>query len=55
MILERRFGAFRRSFFLPADVDDEQINATFKDRLLTLTVPKTGKAQARQIAGKRAA
>ena len=50
VIRERRSGAFRRSFALPEDVDADQISATFKDGLLTLTVPKTGKAQARQIA-----
>ena len=55
MIRERRSGAFRRSFALPEDVDADQISATFKDGLLTLTVPKTGKAQARQIAVKSAA
>ena len=50
VIRERRSGAFRRSFALPEEVDADQISATFKDGLLTLTVPKTGKAQARQIA-----
>ena len=55
VIRERRSGAFRRSFALPEDVDADQISATFKDGLLTLTVPKTGKAQARQIAVKSAA
>ena len=50
VIRERRSGAFRRSFTLPEEVDADQISATFKDGLLTLTVPKTGKAQARQIA-----
>ena len=52
MIRERRSGAFRRSFALPEEVDADQISATFKDGLLTLTVPKTGKTQARQIAVK---
>ena len=52
---ERRSGAFRRSFTLPEDVDADAISATFKDGLLTLTVPKTAKAQARQIAIKSAA
>ena len=55
VIRERRSGAFRRSFALPEDVDADQISATFKNGLLTLTVPKTGKAQARQIAVKSAA
>ncbi|MDE0024309.1 MAG: Hsp20/alpha crystallin family protein [Spirochaetaceae bacterium] len=55
VIRERRSGAFRRSFTLPEDVDADAISATFKDGLLTLTVPKTAKAQARQIAVKSAA
>ena len=55
VIRERRSGAFRRSFALPEEVDADQISATFKNGLLTLTVPKTGKAQARQIAVKSAA
>ena len=55
VIRERRSGAFRRSFTLPEDVDADAISATFKDGLLTLTVPKTAKAQARQIAVQSAA
>ena len=55
VIRERRSGAFRRSFSLPEDVDADQISATFKDGLLTLTVPKGAKAQARQIAVESAA
>lgn len=55
VIRERRAGAFRRSFTLPKDVDADHIGATFKDGLLTLTVPKSAKAQARQIAVKSAA
>ena len=55
VIRERRSGAFRRSFALPEEVDADQISATFKNGLLTLTVPKTGKTQARQIAVKSAA
>ena len=55
VIRERRSGAFRRSFTLPEDVDADRIGATFMDGLLTLTVPKSGKAKARQIAVKSAA
>ena len=55
VIRERRSGSFRRSFALPEEVDADQISASFKNGLLTLTVPKTGKAQARQIAVKSAA
>ena len=50
MIRERRSGTFKRSFALPQDVDAEQISASFRDGLLTVTVPKTAKAQRKQIA-----
>lgn len=52
VIRERRAGAFKRSFALPEDVDADRIGATFKDGLLTLTVPRNAKTQARQIAVK---
>jgi HSP20 family molecular chaperone IbpA len=55
VIRERRSGTFRRSFALPQDVDADHIGATFKDGLLTLTVPKSAQAKARQIAVKSAA
>ena len=49
VIRERRNGAFKRSFALPQDVDAEQISACFRDGLLTVTVPKSAKTQAKQI------
>ena len=49
VIRERRNGAFKRSFALPQDVDAEQISARFRDGLLTVTVPKSAKAQRKQI------
>lgn len=39
-ISERRYGSFRRSFPLPADVDAEKIAATFKKGVLTVELPK---------------
>ena len=50
VIRERRNGAFKRSFALPQDVDAEQISARYQDGLLTVTVPKSAKAQRKQIA-----
>ena len=50
VIRERRSGTFKRSFALPQDVDPEQISASFRDGLLTVTVPKSAKAQRKQIA-----
>ncbi|WP_428819507.1 Hsp20/alpha crystallin family protein [Microbulbifer sp. MCCC 1A16149] len=38
---ERRYGKFTRSFNLGEDIREEDIDATFKDGVLTLTVPKS--------------
>lgn len=37
---ERQYGAFRRSFRLPEDADAEAVNATMKDGVLRISVPK---------------
>ena len=39
---ERAFGRFQRSFRLPADVDDADIEASFKDGVLAVRIPKSG-------------
>ncbi|RHZ66345.1 Hsp20/alpha crystallin family protein [Aspergillus thermomutatus] len=39
---ERSVGEFRRSFSLPGSVDRDRIDATLKDGVLSITVPKTG-------------
>ncbi|NLP45515.1 MAG: Hsp20/alpha crystallin family protein [Epulopiscium sp.] len=36
---ERNFGEFRRSFYVD-NVDEEKINATFKDGVLKISLPK---------------
>ena len=36
---ERRYGAFRRAFRLPMDVQQEDIAADFEDGVLALTLP----------------
>lgn len=41
---------FRRSFALGADIDRERIEATIKDGLLTVTLPKAPQAKPRKIA-----
>jgi HSP20 family protein len=45
---ERYFGRFERRIALPAEVDDDRANATFKNGVLTIVLPKT--EQARQNA-----
>ena len=47
--IERAYGSFLRSFKLPSAVDAENIEASFADGLLTVTVPKAELAKARKI------
>jgi len=42
---ERRFGSFERRFAVPEGVDAEKIEASFKNGVLTVTLPKTPEAQ----------
>jgi len=42
-------GAFTRSFAIPTAVDTEAARATFKDGLLTLTLPKTEEVKPKHI------
>ena len=46
---ERTFGTFARRFALPDNVDGEQVEATYRDGVLELLVPKRPKAAPRQI------
>ncbi len=39
---EREYGAFERSFRLPADAQPDDITADFKSGVLTVKVPKVG-------------
>ncbi len=52
---ERHFGSFRRSFTLPAEVDEAKIAASFKDGVMTIDLPKSRTAQkkAKKITVKR--
>ncbi|MER3444938.1 MAG: heat-shock protein Hsp20 [Meiothermus sp.] len=43
-------GAFSRSVSLPASVEVDEVKATVKDGLLTLTLPKVAGARVRKIA-----
>jgi HSP20 family protein len=46
---ERTYGAFERTFTLPATVDAEHIKAGYDNGVLTITLPKVEKAKPRQI------
>ncbi|MFM8359374.1 MAG: Hsp20/alpha crystallin family protein [Verrucomicrobiota bacterium] len=46
---ERRFGRFERRLELPLQVAAEAITATFKDGVLSITLPKAEAAKPRQV------
>ena len=46
---ERRYGAFHRSIALPVEVDPNQVEAIFKDGVLTLTMPKVEDVKPKHI------
>lgn len=48
-LVERSFGAFRRSFTLPRTVRGEGISADFDNGLLTVRLPKAEEAVSRRI------
>ena len=46
---ERYIGRFRRSVTLPTRVDADKISASYRDGILTVTLPKAEEAKPRQI------
>lgn len=46
---ERRFGKFERTFKLPFEVNEEKIDAVYKNGILTLKVAKPEERKAKQI------
>ncbi len=47
--VERAYGKFSRSFTLPGAVDQAKVKASFKDGLLTVSVPKAEEIKPRRI------
>lgn len=45
---ERRYGTFHRSFRVPDGIDAEGIEGSFKNGILTVTLPKTAEARKAQ-------
>jgi HSP20 family protein len=47
--VERRYGEFRRVFKLPLAVDEEKVNAEYKEGILRVTVPKVAEAKPKRV------
>ena len=52
--VERSYGAFMRSIRLPAAVETGKVTATFKDGVVTITLPKAPEAKGTSIPVKAA-
>jgi HSP20 family protein len=52
--VERSYGSFSRSVKLPAEVDSGKVDATYKDGVLRITMPKTKEAATKKIQVKAA-
>lgn len=48
--VERSYGTFSRSLSLPPDADADRLDASFKDGVLSISIPKTEVAKPRTIA-----
>jgi len=51
--LERRYGSFERSFRIPEKVKADELEATYKDGILRLTLPKAEVAKVKKIEVKK--
>jgi HSP20 family protein len=47
--IERAYGAFSRSFSIPAIVNEEKIRADYKDGILKIALPKKDQIKPKQI------
>jgi HSP20 family protein len=47
--IERSYGTFTRTFSLPNSIDADKVAASFKDGVLTLTMPKKEEAKPKTI------
>ena len=47
--MESSYGSFRREITLPTDVDQRKIDATYRDGVLAITLPKAEKAKAIKV------
>jgi HSP20 family protein len=47
--IERSYGSFHRSFHIPEKVETEKVDASYKDGVLKLILPKAETTEARKI------
>jgi HSP20 family protein len=47
--VERSYGSFERSFTLPSAVKADSIDASYRDGILSITLPKAEEAKPKQI------
>ena len=47
--MERQYGAFQRSFRLPEEVKEDKIDATYKNGVLRLVIPKVHEGKVKRI------
>jgi HSP20 family protein len=47
--VERSYGQFRRSFTLPSTVDPSKVQASYRDGVLTVELPRREETRPRQI------
>ena len=51
-LFERQYGSFCRTFTLPVGVVEDKIDATYKDGILKVVLPKTEEEKVKEIAVK---
>jgi HSP20 family protein len=47
--VERHYGSFQRSFRLPDNINREKLDASYKDGVLRLTLPKSEESEVKKI------
>lgn len=47
--IERTYGRFQRSFYLPMPIEGEKVKASFKNGILTITLPKKEEVKPKEI------
>jgi len=48
-LVERSYGAFSRSVRLPTEVESSKIEASYKNGILNITLPKSEKVKAKEV------